>query len=41
VLTNAGGFPRCDKNRNQPGVFRRFEGLLHAPPSRWIRRQAI
>jgi hypothetical protein len=23
----------CDKRRNEPGVFRGFEGLLHVPPS--------
>jgi hypothetical protein len=33
LLTDIGILPHCDKGRNQPGVFRRFEGFLHAPPS--------
>jgi hypothetical protein len=33
LLTNACGMSHCDKDGNEPGIFRRFEGLLHAPPS--------
>lgn len=32
LLANARAFPHCDKSRNEPGVFRRFERFLHAPP---------
>jgi len=33
LLTNARSMSHCDKSGNKPGIFRRFEGLLHAPPS--------
>ena len=32
LLTNARGMSHCDKDRNQPCVFRGFKGLLHVPP---------
>jgi hypothetical protein len=32
LLANARAFPHRDKSRNEPGVFGRFERLLHAPP---------
>jgi hypothetical protein len=33
LLTNARSMSHCDKSGNKPGIFRRFKGLLHAPPS--------
>jgi hypothetical protein len=32
LLPNARGMSHCDKDRNEPCIFRRFEGLLHVPP---------
>jgi hypothetical protein len=32
LLANARFLPHCDKSRNEPGIFGRFQGLLHAPP---------
>jgi hypothetical protein len=32
LLANAGSMSHCDKSGHEPGVFRGFEGLLHAPP---------
>lgn len=32
LLAHPGSIPRRDKDRDQPGVFRGFEGLIHMPP---------
>jgi hypothetical protein len=34
LLADACFLPHCDKSRNEPGIFGRFQGLLHASPAR-------